>query len=322
MPLVFTSNDPNTSDLRDQWQDVTGVRYHFPNMYRNMITTGQPFVYYRGVHRKDGSRGAATYFGAGVVGDVWLDPKSQGNSARARSWYCAVNDYVPFVSAVPAKTAGVFLEDIPSNMWRSGVRKLSGDTFDRIIKLGGVDEVTNEPTAVMPTWVSIDEVVIPEGSVQLLGPQVAQAIDNKAATGSTRRTRHAKLIGDRAEEIALKWIAKNFPHAKNVRWVAQDGQTPGWDIEFRDTSDAVIGVEVKGTSGAAFASFDLTANELIAAQLLGSRYFILLIADCLGKFPVVQAINNLSSEIASGSYAVQPVVWRVTRAGAPVDKMG
>src|SRR3954468_12139206 len=110
MPLVFTSNDPNTSERRDQWQDVTGLRYHFPNMYRNMIKVGETFVYYRGVHREDGSRGPATYFGAGIVGDVWLDPDSQSKLARSRSWYCAVDDYMPFAAPVNAKTDGIFLE--------------------------------------------------------------------------------------------------------------------------------------------------------------------------------------------------------------------
>jgi hypothetical protein len=80
MPVVLVSNDPNTSELRDQWKDVTGVQYHFPNMYRNIIKPGEHFVYYRGVHREVGPRGPAIYFGTGVAGAVWLDPETAGNS--------------------------------------------------------------------------------------------------------------------------------------------------------------------------------------------------------------------------------------------------
>src|SRR4051794_20656255 len=87
MPLVLVSNDPNTSDRRMQWHDVTGVRYHYPNGYCNKIKPGEKFVYYRGVHREHGPRGPATYFGAGIIGDVWPDPESASKAAGKRSWY-------------------------------------------------------------------------------------------------------------------------------------------------------------------------------------------------------------------------------------------
>jgi hypothetical protein len=317
MPLVLTSNDPNTSKLRSQWHDVTGVRYHFPNMYRNMIKPGERFVYYRGVHREQGPRGPATYFGAGLVGEVWPDPETAHKPAGKRSWYCEIVDYLPFLSLVNAKTDNVFLEEIPQNMWRSGVRNLPDQTFQRIVHLGGLQgafrtAVSDSP----PPQPPIEEIVIPVGTKSLLAPA---AIKNKGGGKSNahpRRTRHAKLIGDRAEEIALKWIAKNIVGAQNIRWIAQQGETPGWDIEYQNADGAIIGVEVKGTSGAAFTSFELTANELYAAKLLGSRFLILLISDCLSKLPSVQMIKDIDAGISAGVYTMEPTGWKIS--GSPV----
>jgi hypothetical protein len=74
MPIVLVENEATAGGLYDHWQDVTGERYQFPNVYRGKILPGTPFVYYRGVRRADGKRGHAEYFGAGVIGDVYPDP--------------------------------------------------------------------------------------------------------------------------------------------------------------------------------------------------------------------------------------------------------
>jgi hypothetical protein len=34
--------------------------------------------------------------------------------------------------------------------------------------------------------------------------------------------------------IALAWIKQALPLAREVRWVADQGETPGWDIEVTD----------------------------------------------------------------------------------------
>jgi len=312
MTLVLTSNDPNTSELRNQWQDITGVRYHFPNMYRNMIKPGEPFVYYRGVHREQGPRGPATYFGTGLVGEVWADPATADKPAGKRSWYCGIDNYVPFLLPVNAKTDGVFLENIPSNMWRSGVRQLPEEIYRKIVQLGGLQdalvEAITEPLSKLP----IDQIVIPDGTKSLLAPPLIKSGNSERSNVRSRRTRHAKLIGDRAEEIALKWIAKNILDAKNVKWIAKEGATPGWDIEYQDAAGATIGVEVKGTSGAAFPNFELTANELAAAKLLGGRFVMLLIADCLSERPSVQAIHNIHAGISTGIYSAEPTGWKIS----------
>src|SRR5262245_31294644 len=119
MSLVLVSNEVN-ADARYNWKDVTGVQYHYPNGYRNLIKPGERFVYYRGVRRADGVRRSAEYFGCGVVGECWRDPEVPKDAPRKNwAWYCSVEDYLEFVTPVPAKMNGQFLEKIPTNAWRN-----------------------------------------------------------------------------------------------------------------------------------------------------------------------------------------------------------
>jgi hypothetical protein len=58
MPLVLVHNDV-VANPQHEWDDKEGVQYHYPAKYQSKIKTDEPFVYYRGVHRVGGKRGAA-----------------------------------------------------------------------------------------------------------------------------------------------------------------------------------------------------------------------------------------------------------------------
>jgi hypothetical protein len=124
MPLVLASKDANANELY-AWKDITGVQYHYPNGYRNLIRTGEPFVYYRGVRRATGIRGQAEYFGQGVIGDIRRDPTVPLSSPKAKwAWFCSIEDYFPFAvlrqnsmrtenSAIPCHD-GCLIQVLPS----------------------------------------------------------------------------------------------------------------------------------------------------------------------------------------------------------------
>src|SRR5215471_10663876 len=106
--------------------DATGVQYHYPNGYRNLIRPGERFVYYRGVGRAGKRRGNAEYFGTGPTGEVWRDDKiPQDAPKKDWQWFCGIESYVPFRAPVVAKINGVFFEVLPPNGWRMAVRKIS-----------------------------------------------------------------------------------------------------------------------------------------------------------------------------------------------------
>lgn len=314
MPLVLTSNDSNVSD-RYQWKDVTGVQYHYPNIYRNLIKAGEPFIYYRGVRRTSGPRRPAEYFGQGTIGSIWPDPETADAAPKNKAWYCGIDEFIPFSPTVPAKLDGVFLEKIPSNMWRSGVRQLPQAIFDTITGLSGVGfhQIKVEGLPKIPP---LTEIEIPTGTATVLFPKPTSARKGQSSGRAPRRTRYAKLIGDRAEEIALNWIKKNVPDATNVRWVAEAGDTPGWDIEYADATGELTAVEVKGASGSAFRDFELTANEYKAAHSFSGKYRIILVANCLGKSPVIQVIDNLSTELKAGNFLAEPTNWMIIKTQA------
>ncbi len=72
-PLVLVQADATVGGEYDDWNDLTGEQYRFPNQYRNRVISGRRFIYYRGVRRQGGGRGQAEYFGHGRIGAVWLD---------------------------------------------------------------------------------------------------------------------------------------------------------------------------------------------------------------------------------------------------------
>jgi Protein NO VEIN, C-terminal len=55
----------------------------------------------------------------------------------------------------------------------------------------------------------------------------------------------------------------------NVRWLPDEGLTPGWDLQYENEAGELIGVEVKGTTDPTFANVELTAGEWQAACTLG-----------------------------------------------------
>jgi hypothetical protein len=320
LPLVLTSNDANATD-RYAWSDITGVQYHYPNSYRNMIRPGERFVYYRGIRRAGGGRGAAEYFGQGVIGEIWRDSAVEPNAPKRKwAWYCRVEDYVPFLVSVPAKIDGIFFETINSNNWRNGVRALSEDVFERILTAAdislGTQETNWSPPLKLP---NLSILRIEELESDLMVPhsvQVDVAKDTEGVIRSgrgMRRSRNANIIGHRAEEIAFRFLHEAKLGATKIRHVAISGETPGWDIEYTDPAGELVAIEVKGTSGAAFPNFEFTRGELEAARQMGRRYWIYLVADCLGACPKLHRIQDPAALLNRGSLCAEALVWCIWR---------
>jgi hypothetical protein len=102
-------------------------------------------------------------------------------------------------------------------------------------------------------------------------------------------------------------------HASSVVWVAQQGRTPGWDIEFTDENGALIAVEVKGATGGIFQSIELTAQEWNAAKDKRRHFWLVLVANCLGSQPKVSLIRDPFAQFEEGVIDVEPMVWRIRR---------
>ena len=319
MPLVLASNEVNAS-AQYAWKDVTGVQYHYPNGYINTIQTGEAFIYYRGIRRQSGTRGPAEYFGFGTIGEIWRDPETPASASKMnQNWYCAIEEYEPFQIPVAAKRSdGTFFEQIPANRWRNGVRSIPLETFNAILTAAGVSVEHSDGTASLSMEENA-ELRITEVETSLMMPSRLRVNQNSPAEENAlgpagRYSRHAKLIGDRAEDAAMKFLLTQMEGAREIRHISKLGLTPGWDLEYVDEEGHLNAVEVKGAAGSAFPSFDITKNELEAAKRIGSRFWIYLVADCLGKYPKLYRIRNPAALLESGALSAQSVTWRITAA--------
>lgn len=312
MPLVMVSNEVNV--YHKEWKDIVGVQYHYPNTYVNKVQPGERFIYYRGVRRADGTRGKAEYFGSGVIGEVWRDPEVDAEVPKKdRYWYCSICDYTPFPHPLAAKGLTGQFENIQQNLWSVGIRSIDEDTYERIIAAAGLANLS-EPPLEQQFQLPGMSMVIPIEDNQLIATvkkSGGPVNDTSRILSITRYSRHSKLIGDRAEEVAFKWLEQNLKEVKELRWVAREGLTPGWDIQYKDLSGTLHAVEVKGSTGAAFTTFELTANELSAANAMGNTYWLMLVADCFSSNPRVQRIQGLSHLIELGELSTEPIRWRV-----------
>jgi hypothetical protein len=291
-------------------------QYHFPNQYKNRCAPGTQFVYYRGTRRPGGKRAEPEYFGCGYIGEVWRDDTiSESAPKKDWAWYCSLRDYMPFPHPVSSKMEGEFLEKIAKNHWSVGVRQLPQGTFDRIVGLAGLAE-RKEPVLPLP---EIAAIRITEATEPLLKPRKVSvtAISGENDLPKGRYSRNAAPVGKRAEEIAHRFLQENREAlgARNIRWLARDGITPGWDLQFDDAAGDTIAVEVKGTTGPAFGSIDITVNEWSAAEKMGDRFWLYLVANCGGTEPIIQRLQDPFRLLGDNKADLLPVVYRLVIRG-------
>lgn len=294
MPIVLTTNDV-VLNPDHTWNDIEGVQYHYPNGYKGRVQTGEPFVYYRGVHRPGGKRGPAEYLGHGIIGEIRIDPASPNE--RLPNRLCAIEKYMPFAAPVRARRDDGFYETITErNGWRVSVRAISPEAFRAILEAG------SSTAAATPTRLSeVDSLIVPR---EKLGTSIS------VRAGGYRRSTRAKEVGDWAEAAALTFIRDTLK-ATQVVHRAAIRETPGWDLDYIDEAGALQRVEVKGTVGGAFATVDLTAGELKAAQAHGDSYWLYLVAGCFSDHPRIQRIRNPAAQLTSGAWVATPSLFSV-----------
>ncbi len=317
--LVLVQNERTAGGHFDHWEDVTGERYHFPNQYRNRIVPGRPFVYYRGVRRNVGL-GNAEYFGVGQIGRVWPDARVPESEPRRKwRWFCEIEDYRMFVSPVPAKIDGQYLESIARNQWGVAVRKLPIDAFARILDLAGLNGIGLIPsrgaTPEMPNLDLVTPQALGEGEHLFVVGTGATVLPPayKTQEAPLRRTLFFKTVGDRAEEVTLSYLRRELDAAEahTLRWVAGAGERSGWDIEYVDATGSLIAIGVKGTQGPLFLSVELTGREWEAAYALRHRYLLCLVTGCTGTEPRVEIICDPAGLADKGELVATPTRWRI-----------
>ena len=182
--------------------------------------------------------------------------------------------------------------------WRTAVREISWKVYSQVLEAAGLttDAV---PESVAPQKGELKEVTVED----LLVARPKGLSGGGGGREGTRRSTQSKWIGDRAEEAVYHWLKEKLPadQAATLDWHAQRGHTPGYDLSYRDETDQLIGVEVKGTTLARFPSIELTGNEWRAAGDMGSRF----------RMALVSGVGKADSQIAflddpSGACGARP----------------
>ena len=149
----------------------------------------------------------------------------------------------------------------------------------------------------------------PQAAHNLIYPIVGHQT-GRAGANAYRRSDGAKEIGELAERAVLVFLLKLGGCAEIVHRAAL-GETPGWDIDYRDPAGAMHRVEVKGTEGGAFATIELTANEYRAAHRHGEQYWLFLVADCRSEAPRIQRICDPARRLTDGDWTASPALYNV-----------
>jgi len=307
-PIVLVENERTLDSTYENWQDITGEQYHYPNTYKGRVREGRRFIYYRGVRRSGGIRGTAEYFGAGRIGGVWPDPANDERPRARWQWFCSIEDYQPFLAAVPSRNGSNYYERVTNARdWGIGVRLIPEATYQRILAAAGVPAAPAAPAPRLPPLTS----VVPAESGNLLATVPRRKrIAGAGGDGVPRRSRAAREYGRRAEEIVLRYLEGKRPRLERLRWVSDEREQPGWDIEYYK-GPAEIAIEVKGTSGERFPAVELTANEWRAAERLRDRFWLYLVANCASASPQIQAIQDPWSLLECGQAEIETVIWRL-----------
>ncbi|MBD2256102.1 HNH endonuclease [Pseudanabaena sp. FACHB-2040] len=131
MRTIITENDES------EWEDQTGVLYHFPKRYEKFLLPGTQVIYYKGKLKNSEFRSQRLadephYFAKAAIGKVYPDKQSSKGDL-----FAILVDYVPFELPVLAKSDNGYLESIPAtrktNYWRDGVRPIEQEVYDNIL---------------------------------------------------------------------------------------------------------------------------------------------------------------------------------------------
>ena len=198
-----------------------------------------------------------------------------------------------------------------------GVREISWNVYNQVLERAGL---ASEVVPGSAGWLdrelqeaSVDDLLVsrPEGSGEGGGGREG-----------TRRSTNSKWIGDQAEEAVLSWLRARLPkdQATTLDWHADRGDKPGYDLSYRDETDELIGVEVKGTTLARFASVELTRNEWRAAGDMDSRFRIALVSRVGKADSQIAFLDDPSGLAERGQLTALPNSWRICGVtGRPVD---
>lgn len=274
MPLIFAQNELNASGIN--YADVTGVRYQYPKqMYKNVIKTGERFIYYRGRKTAESNRAPQVYFGTGIVGDISEDETDETRLI------CDVLDYRFFESSVPFKLANNdYLEEggIRKGYFQAGVRRITEREFQRILSLAEVSLSGND---------EVEDEKYRNSGRMYASTEVARKVDEYAI------------------EAAKNYLSAKWPRGE-IEVMAHNN--PGFDILVRNGQDVVF-VEIKGTQR--FSPQFLMSDGELKFSVANAEKYMLLVVHEIDLEKRQHKIFTRNGEINANYFDLTPIQWSI-----------
>lgn len=271
MPLILTSNEATASG--HIYEDITGVSYEYPARYRNVITEGERFIYYRGRQLPSGGRQPQVYFGSGVIGPV------RPSQNQPDYFVCEVLDYYAFNTPLYFKDPnGAYLESGGARLgyFQPGVRRISEAEYIGI--LGAASALSRDPDDVKPSSGG--------GQGAYASPNVARDVDVYAM------------------QVVVEHLRGQFP-GRPIE--TQLHNNPGFDIRVGTATDVICYVEVKGTQ-APHPRFYLSEGERLFSEQHADMYMLVVVY----AVDIARRDHKLFVHrgfISSERFELQPVQW-------------
>jgi len=149
-------------------------------------------------------------------------------------------------------------------------------------------------------------------------PREPIAKRKKAETAGGNRRRispESKKIGDKGEQIVFdlenKKLEKLGQDLSQVKWLAREGKTPGWDISSIDEDGTALYIEVKASVSSSVSNLILTRTEYQAAQTHKEKYCVYLVTDVMKEKPKIEIIRDPIKRINAGELTAIVDAWLV-----------
>ena len=304
MPIILVQSEKTAGGAFDHYEDITGKTYQFPNQYKNLIVSGEQFIYYRGLRKRDGTRRKhVEYFGYGVIETVSKNDQLSGQKKKDWKWDCTISEFQEFDQPVIAKKEGIAtFENISNNSWGS-VRSIPKESFYKILSEG------------IKSFEKFHSDNAPKLIVNNKKEPILEPSTKKKSTETNYFSKRAKFIGDLGEKYVLEELRKRLSKETldSLRWVADENEKPGWDIEYIDESQNLKAIEVKATTQKTFSSIQITKGEWDAAIERRENFELWLITEIESQNPTYKIITDPFGYVSSKEMTLTPTIYKLEK---------
>ena len=137
--------------------------------------------------------------------------------------------------------------------------------------------------------------------------------------GSQRGSKDTKKIGDAAEKIVLEFEKARLTEAGRgdlvgkIRWLAKEGEFPGYDILSFEEDGTERWIEVKGTKGDEISSVELTNNEYQKAKTTPQGiYHIYIVTKVFRNKQNIEILKDPARVMSWNEENPKPSAWKLS----------